>query len=298
MGILLAILLMACLGLGLDLVLYRRDIRRLREELDYIQTRGLKNRKLLGSGRRKDLGDLRDSINNLMAGSQRVAEDYRELEERNKEIIASISHDLRTPLTSIRGYTDLLSKRLEDEKSLAYIDIIRSRSENLGQLIDSFYEMARLEARDLNYDRAYLDLEELLMEGLAARYDSFVARGIVPEIIVEGEDFQILSNGQALERVISNLIDNALKYSGTRMKLELLREDGVLLTRFINDSRELNEDLVKKVFDKFFIVDSSRQSESTGLGLFITRELLESLGHRIEADYRDGEIIITIYWQD
>lgn len=298
MGILLAILLMACLGLGVDLVLYRRDIRRLREELDYIQTRGLKNRKLLGSGRRKDLGDLRDSINNLMAGSQRVAEDYRELEERNKEIIASISHDLRTPLTSIRGYTDLLSKRLEDEKSLAYIDIIRSRSENLGQLIDSFYEMARLEARDLNYDRAYLDLEELLMEGLAARYDSFVARGIVPEIIVEGEDFQILSNGQALERVISNLIDNALKYSGTRMKLELLREDGVLLTRFINDSRELNEDLVKKVFDKFFIVDSSRQSESTGLGLFITRELLESLGHRIEADYRDGEIIITIYWQD
>ena len=298
MGILLAILLMACLGLGLDLVLYRRDIRRLREELDYIQTRGLKNRKLLGSGRRKDLGDLRDSINNLMAGSQRVAEDYRELEERNKEIIASLSHDLRTPLTSIRGYTDLLSKRLEDEKSLAYIDIIRSRSENLGQLIDSFYEMARLEARDLNYDRAYLDLEELLMEGLAARYDSFVARGIVPEIIVEGEDFQILSNGQALERVISNLIDNALKYSGTRMKLELLREDGVLLTRFINDSRELNEDLVKKVFDKFFIVDSSRQSESTGLGLFITRELLESLGHRIEADYRDGEIIITIYWQD
>lgn len=298
MKFLVIILLILIIGLVIRLVLYKRDLYELIKEIKYIDSIDFVNRKLSTRGYVEDVNKLREAINFSIEENLKIKNDYRKAESRNKEIIASISHDLRTPLTSIKGYTELLSTRVEDEKSKKYIEIIASRSESLSRLIDTFYDLSKLEVKAEDYNMEYVNLRQILEEVLASHYERFLNRGISPIVEIDSGDFDVLGDTRAIERVFGNLIDNGIKYSESYMKIVLKKENGKIVSSFINDNRDLDQDKIKQLFNKFFVVDTSRQSESTGLGLFITREIVESLGYSIGARLIDGFIEIDIDWTE
>ncbi len=279
------------------IILYKKDLRTLVKEIKFIDEKELSNRKIAGSGSVKEIEDVKEAVNTLILEKQKMRKQYRDTEAKNKEIIASISHDLRTPLTSIKGYIDLLDKRNSDEKSKKYIEIIKARTDSLGILISTFYDLTKLEAMGRDMKLEYVDLKESLTSVLALYYERFGDKDIVPKIDIGIEDFSVLGDKHSIERVFANLIDNSIKYSKSSVEIVLGLEYGKIVTKIINDSDDLNEENIEKLFNKFYVIDTARQSESTGLGLFITREIINDMGYSIDADLVDGKLQIKIIWK-
>lgn len=294
MKVLIIIFLAIVIGLILRILLYKKDIDNLYRELKYLNDKDLDITKLRSDSGERRMVALIYEINRTLEEKQRYSMDYNKKEMEIKEMIASISHDLRTPLTSIKGYVDMMEKRTEDETSLKYIDIIKSRSNTLESLIGSFYDLSKLELREYEYKLEYIDIKELLMEVLASFYDKFNQYNIEPVIELDNEKHRLIGDYKSLERVFINLIDNGIKYSSGYFKLRLREVESKTCIEFINSSKDLNQENIDKIFDRFFVVDTSRQSESTGLGLYITRKLVEDMGYTIDAGVVDQEVNISI----
>lgn len=277
-------------------ILYKRDLKSISKELEFISGKSLDNRKIKITGNSKDINRLINSINQLLAEKQDLNIRQERREKEIKEMIASISHDLRTPLTSIKGYTDLLIKKTTDPEDKKKLNIIKSRTEIMSDLIYSFYELSRLELKEYDFQLEYVDIKEILLELVASYYEKFQEKNIIPNINIEGDDLLVIGDEKSIVRILINIIDNAFKYSKSIIDIEVRDGEEFISMEFINDVENFNQADVKRIFDKFYIMDTSRQSESTGLGLFITRELINNMGHEIEADFEDEKIKIKIKW--
>ncbi len=275
------------------LLLYKKDIKSLKEDLRDINTKKLDNIKLRGISRDIDINNLISEINKTLEDKQSLNIDYINKEKEIKETIASISHDLRTPLTSIKGYVDLLLKRDLDEKEIEYLSIIKSRSGSLEGLVEDFYELSKLELKEYEYNLEKIDLEEVLTDTIALSYEKLISKNIEPIIEIVKGDYSIIGDRNAMERIINNILDNGIKYSNSFLKIKLKSDDKIRLN-FINDTFDLKEEDIEKIFNRFFVMDTSRQSESTGLGLYITRKMLEDMGFRIQAKLEGKNINIGI----
>lgn len=208
-----------------------------------------------------------------------------------KEAVTNISHDLRTPLTAICGYMDLLKQEDKSEKVTRYLDLIENRTEAMKQLTEELfrYSVILSTQEDMEMERVFIN--GVLEESIAGFYDALTQRGITPSICMTDQRVERAANKEALSRVFSNILNNALKYSDGDLEIELC-EDGRII--FSNTASELNEVQVGKLFDRFFTVESARNSN--GLGLAISKTLVEQMGGSIEACYKDGKLHIIIYF--
>lgn len=275
------------------LLLYKKDVNEIYENLKDINIKKLDNTKIRTNSKDKYIKNLISEINSSLEDKQKLNIDYKNKEKEIKETIASVSHDLRTPLTSVKGYVDILLNRKLDEKEIEYLKIIKSRTKTLEDLVNSFYELSKLELKEYDYHLEYIDIKEILTETIASFYDKFIIEGIEPIIEISDDSFDIIGDRKAMERIFINLIDNGIKYSKSYFKIELKKENNIILN-FVNDVDDLSEKDIEKLFNRFFIMDTSRQSESTGLGLYITRKMLEDMNYSIDANLKDGNINIEI----
>lgn len=295
---LIGVLLLIIIGLVLRIFLYNRDVLFIADDLKFNRKKNLRSSKLIRQTGNKSLLRLIEEINLLIDDKQKISLESQANEKHIKEIVGSISHDLRTPLTSIKGYTELLYDRAKSEEEKKYLKIIHSRAEMMNNLINSFYELSKLELKELEYDLEYVDIKALLTNVIAANYENFLGKNIIPKVTIEDGNFEVLGDFQSIERVFNNLVDNAIKYGKDSIEIRLCREAGRIKTEFINGAEGLNEKDVENLFKRFFVMDSSRQSNSTGLGLFITKELVEHMGYEIEAKLLNKKINISIVWSD
>lgn len=275
------------------LLLYKKDVNEIYENLKDINIKKLDNTKIRTNSKDKYIKNLISEINSSLEDKQKLNIDYKNKEKEIKETIASVSHDLRTPLTSVKGYVDILLNRKLDEKEIEYLKIIKSRTKTLEDLVNSFYELSKLELKEYDYHLEYIDIKEILTETIASFYDKFIIEGIEPIIEISDDSFDIIGDRKAMERIFINLIDNGIKYSKSYFKIELKKENNIILN-FVNDVDDLSEKDIEKLFNRFFIMDTSRQSESTGLGLYITRKMLEDMNYSIDANLKDENINIEI----
>lgn len=204
-----------------------------------------------------------------------------------KEAVTNISHDLRTPLTAICGYLDLARQEEVSEELREYLDCMEGRVEVLKQLTEELFAYSVL----LSYEEEEgkeLSLNRMLEESLLAHHGAFLAKGITPEVIIPEEIVKRTLNASYLNRVLSNIISNALKYSEGDFKIEL-RTDGSIA--FSNQAGSLTPVMVAKLFDRFYTVETGRKA--TGLGLSIAKLLTERMGGRIEA-HKEGENLVLV----
>ena len=207
-----------------------------------------------------------------------------------KEAVTNISHDLRTPLTAICGYLDLLEREENSEKTARYLSLIKNRVEAMKQLTEELFRYSViLSTGDLVLEPVCVN--GVLEESIAAFYGALTNRGIQPQIHMSDRRIEKQLNRDALARVFSNVLNNALKYSDGDLEITLL-DDGKIV--FSNSATRLNEVQVGKLFDRFFTVEAARNSN--GLGLAISKTLVEQMGGTIQAKLEEGSLCICIYF--
>lgn len=244
-----------------------------------------------------DVEEVVTRINYLYDENQKVNADKKGKEEEIRQSIANMSHDLRTPLTSIVGYIQLIkSPNTNREEQKEYLDIIENRTKSLQTLISSFYDLSRLEGNEYSFSYKKVSLEKVLSNNLALYYTEFINKGIEPIIEIEENTPLIISDENAVNRVFSNLIGNMLKHGQDYIKITLKKKDGFIVSEFINLAPTLTEEQVTKLFDRFFTADKSRSDKNTGLGLCITKALVEQLGNDIKSELINGNLNISIKW--
>ena len=208
-----------------------------------------------------------------------------------KEAVTNISHDLRTPLTAICGYLDLLDNEDKSENTSRYLSLIGNRVEAMKQLTEELFRYSVI----LSTGELVLEpvcVNGVLEESIAAFYGVLTNRGIQPEIHITENRIDRQLNREALGRVFSNILNNALKYSDGDLEI-FLHDDGEII--FSNTASRLNEVQVGKLFDRFFTVEAARNSN--GLGLAISKTLVEQMGGSISAELVNKKLIIHIRFQ-
>ena len=216
---------------------------------------------------------------------------YQQGDLELKEAVTNISHDLRTPLTAICGYLDLLEQEEKSENVTRYLTYIENRTRVLKQLTEELFRYSVIISTDETMTMESVSLNAVLEEGIAAFYAALSERGITPVIHMPEETVIRQLNKAALSRVLGNILNNALKYSDGDLEIEM-KDTGKIT--FTNTASGLDEVQVGKLFDRFFTVEAARNS--TGLGLAISKTLVEQMNGEITADYKDGRISVSIFF--
>ena len=206
-----------------------------------------------------------------------------------KDAVTNISHDLRTPLTAIFGYLDLLEAEEKSEKVARYVMAIQNRTEVLKQLTEELFRYSIIVSVHEPIQLVPICVNHVLEESLVSFYAALTKHGITPQIDIAEKEIIRTLNKTALLRVFSNILNNAIKYSDSDLKVELF-ETGEII--FSNTAQNLNEVQVGKLFNRFFSVETARNS--TGLGLSISKTLVEQMRGNITAKYHDGILSICL----
>ena len=213
---------------------------------------------------------------------------YQQGDLELKEAVTNISHDLRTPLTAINGYLDLLEREEKSETVQRYLSQIQNRTEVLKNLTEELFRYSVVtSSQDLKPER--MDVVRALEESLLSFYAVMQEKGIQPEIELPEEPVYRELDAGAVNRIFSNIISNALKYSDGDLSV-VMDIDGSIT--FTNTAHNLNAVTVGRLFDRFYTVEASRNS--TGLGLSIAKLLIERMGGNIEAIYNSNKLQIKI----
>ncbi len=289
------ILILLSIFLAARLCLLHRAIRRAAGDMEEIEDQPESNRQLKTASIDCSLERLLKQINVVYRARQLERIRYKRRELQIRQEIENISHDLRTPLTSILGYLDLI----EDEETTAqereeYLGIIRRRARVLQSFIQDFYEISRIQADDYPIKRTSILVQGLVKEVIVAYYHSFEERHIQVHISLEESPCRLLADRNQLERILNNLIQNALKYARRNFSIKQFVTGDHCVLQFINDAEGISEEDLGRIFERFYTVDQSRSGQSSGLGLTIAKTLTEKLKGTIEARMEGDLFIIEL----
>ena len=277
-------------------ILKTKEINRLTSELKKLNREG-KIEKLRLSLPNKNIENLIVEINTLIDDKRKMENIYKEKDMELREAIANMSHDLRTPLTSIMGYVYLLNDdKLGKEERKEYLKIIEKRSLVLNDLITNFYGLSRIQADQYEIKFEPVNLELVLGEIIAAFYETLDYKFGEPEINIEEGLGPVLGDKQALNRIFTNLIENIIKHGEGEVKISLKKKNKYIVMEFSNKAEELESKDVNRIFEKFFTKDRMRTGQNTGLGLAIVKLLVEKQGQKIEAKKVGNRLVINIIW--
>lgn len=244
--------------------------------------------------RDKDMQSLANSINTELKKLKNDRHRYQQGDTELKNAVTNISHDLRTPLTAICGYLDMLDHEEQTENSQRYLRIIRGRTEIMKQLTEELFRYSVFTTVSNGTSSEPVILNSMLEDSLSAFYTALKQSRITPSVSLPDQKVQRLLNRNALSRIFSNIIGNAVKYSDGDLEITLSEEGEVC---FSNHADKLDEIQVGRLFDRFYTVETA-SSDATGLGLSIARALTEQMGGSISAQYTDGIITVKVFFPE
>lgn len=281
-------LLVIIFALLLKIFYMRKAIREIKREFSeklYTDT----NTPIMLSSHDKLVSSLANDINVELKELQKQKHRYIQGDKELKNAITNISHDLRTPLTTICGYLSLLDKEEKSEHIARQLSIIKNRTFALKQLVEELFRYTTIisDTEDSVYTETVIN--NVLEDCISSYYAIFKEKGITPNINLCEQKIVRSVDKTALLRIFNNVIDNAIKYSEGDLTISLF-ENGKIV--FSNRTSDLNEIQIGKLFDRFYTVNTARKS--TGLGLSIAKALIEKMDGNISADYSNNVLSIII----
>lgn len=289
--ILLVVLGAAVVALIIKIIIMKRSAREISEKLSERLNEDT-NTLIDVSTVDRDMKRLADELNKQLRLLREERRRYLRGDMELKKAVTGISHDLRTPLTAISGYLDMLENEEKSENAARYLDIVRERTVALKALSEELFSYSLITAAsDSGITPEYEDisLNAAVEESVLAFYAVLTKRGITPEITLPESKVTRRLDKKLLSRILSNIISNAVKYSDGDLDITLF-ENGTLVFR--NHAAALDEITVKRLFDRFYTVENA--GGSTGLGLSIAKTLTELMNGEINARYIDGELYIEV----
>lgn len=294
--------------MGLYLWLLLRQIKELGEQIKFLEGRQSRLR-LTSELKNKQILELADRINRHIDNTHRLQISLLREELAAKDTIAGLSHDIRTPLTSLSGYLQLVQQTDDPDKKNQYLAIMQDRINSLTRILDELFTYAKLEQEAFNLDLQEINLSETLAHNLFSFYEIFKQNRIEPKIELPVEDVIVKANPNALERVLQNVLQNALLHGAGDLKIkldviynypaeellldnnELSKPDNstkVALLEFSNQLKPDSQLNIDNLFNKFYKADPTRQNSSTGLGLSIAKRLLEKMDVEIQVKLEES----------
>lgn len=246
------------------------------------------------SSNNKEQNELIEQINILNTNWREMSANYSRYTLQNKEMISSITHDFRTPLTSMLGYVQILQDLPEQETQLKYLKTIEDRTKSLTKLVDDFYEISILDSEEYPVTIQKLNPKVILQEQLAMYYEDITTH--FKNVNIDIDDTVVFANSdnKALTRIYSNLIKNALIHGIDNFEVLTTIQDNNLIIIFKNGIKEKEHINIERLFDRTFRNDSTRNVNSTGLGLSITKELSSIINSKISVKQVDQDIYFEL----
>jgi signal transduction histidine kinase len=243
-----------------------------------------------------EMEDLVSGINELYALNQRIKVKNKKSEEELWQSVTGLTHDLRTPLTSIMGYIELLKdENISEADQEKYFTVVEKRTKALQGLIFDIYELCKIEGNlTLNYK--LVNLKDILLETIILFYNDIEKRGIRPVIDIDESVPSIIVDEEAVQRIFLNLIDNLLKHAEKDAVISLKVGKEHILTQFKNRVEHMREEDMERIFDRFYTAKADRSDKNTGLGLSIVKILVDKMGHKAEAALQGNLFVVSIEW--
>lgn len=288
------ILILIIVILSFRLYLFRRQLSSIRKQVEFIR-KNETNMELSITIHHKGWNSLVVSLNKLLKDIKRRKYVTLNQEDLFKQTITSISHDLRTPLTSASGYIQMLYKDgIDAKKQKEYIQIIQNRINSVTVMLNQLFEYTRLESNVYELDYEKIDLNGIVCDTISMFYDELVQNKIEPDIQIKEGPVWVFGDSLAWIRIIENILSNAIKYGENRIGILLQKEDNEINLRISNRTSTIEQKDVEYIFERFYTTDLSKTKKSTGLGLAIAKEFVIRMGGTIEAELNDDIFAINI----
>lgn len=290
MYLLLAILFFIAVYFSYRLFSLKKAIKKAAGELSDISEDLEQNRVLKLRTPDSDLEKLLESINRNLIAIRRESLNYAKKERQLREQIENISHDLRTPLTSILGYLKMLDTANMSAEDLEYLDIALRKSHTLQNLVSQFYELSRITSQDFHLQLVPVDAARILKETCLDHYGLFEKQQLDISMDIPDTSAVILGDDESLKRIFSNLLQNTVRYARSELHVQMIKQQDNKQVEFLftNDIfPEIEAEDPSRLFDRFYMQEESRGRGGTGLGLTISKNLVEHMNGTIEASYSD-----------
>ncbi len=273
----------AAVGLLMIIILYRRQVKKTCRQLAFIRENDT-NMKLCSEGGFPELEMLQGEINGILEQTRRLNRETMQKEELFKETITNISHDIRTPLTSLDGYFQLLRQETDEAVCARYSAIIQERIASLNAMLEELFTYTKLQNKKYELAMEEVDFGKCVYDTLFSFYEEFKERNLEPELSLLEGSYIVQGNREAIRRVLQNIVKNALEHGKAFFAMRMYEEQGWIAFTCDNDVEDADQIDMSQVFTRFYKADSARTCSSTGLGLSIARELTEKMGGILEAE--------------
>lgn len=227
-----------------------------------------------------EIGQIRDAFNVLSERLENSEREKKRLEESKQRMLIDLSHDLKTPMTTIQGYAKTLSEPIEidEEKKKRYLKIIYNKSVRMTALIDSMFELLKLDAPDFHLSLQRKDFADFMREMVAEHYEQLDEKRLDIQVDLPHESIMLAFDQHHMSRVVANLLTNAAKYNppGTKLRIALWQEDGFVVLEIADNGRGISNKLKATLFDPFVRGDDARSTAGgNGLGLAIAYKIVQ-----------------------
>jgi len=239
------------------------------------------NQRIRMQNHNKSIKGLVENLNNLINEFQKTLTQNRSYEEERKKMISNISHDLRTPLTSLLGYVEVIknTKTLSDEEYNEYLNIIEKKGTSLKDLMDKFFQLSKLDSNDVKLEIKSINIYELIRQNIVLFFNDFIQLDIEPIINIPDKDIYVLADESAVNRILNNLISNSLKYGSEGKHIEIAAKENKnhVAIEVSDKGKGIPKNELPYIFERLYTLEKSRNSklQGSGLGLTIVKKLVE-----------------------
>lgn len=288
--------LLTVLSLTLTLILISllSQIKSIRGQVHFI-SRNDTNKRITFYGKSRSFRHLASDINEILDSNVEKHEKILREDKEIKETLTNMSHDIRTPLTSLKGYFELLDQTEDPAERKKYSDIISGRIDSLSEILETMFLYTKVSNVNFKVSIDPVPCSKIILDTLFEYYDDFQEKGFEVDVDVD-EDVRILGNEQSLKRIMQNLIRNSLVHGNGDVKLSVkedksVRKVTIMLDNLMEEGQNPDPD---KVFDRYYKGDESRHTGSSGVGLSVVKKLVESMNGGIKAQISDGRFRIIM----
>ena len=275
------------------LISYKLQVKDICRQLRFLQECD-SNMLITTEMKKGHIEELAELLNTLLKERKKERADYQKKERMIADIYTNLSHDIRTPLTSLDGYFQLLEETQEENDRKRYIQIIQERIESLKEMLEELFTYTKLQNGTYELKLEPQNVGQILKETVFSYYDDWAEQGISPQFEITEEPVWIRGNKQALRRTIQNIIRNGLDHGNKEIRIQLSRNEKQMELVFQNKIEPGEQIDISRVFERFYKADKARSKSSTGLGLSIAKGFVQKMHGEIAAEIKEDWFCIKI----
>lgn len=240
------------------------------------------------------IGELADTLNEWLERERREKKEYRKKEKMISDTYTNLSHDIRTPLTSLDGYFQLMENCENPEEQKRYMKIIQERISSLKEMLEELFTFTKLKNDTFRLEMTECCINKIVKDTIFSYYDEWTGRGIEPEIQMTEELLFLNGNEQGIRRILQNIIKNGLDHGEKKICISLKTIEHNVQIQIKNQVNDVEKIKVDQVFERFYKADEARSKTSSGLGLSIAKELVLRMDGEISARIEEKEFCVEI----